>query len=104
MVDNDGSVKYSSVVFLRKPAGTSEYAVLGNPFRDEIVLKCKVFQNQKIDVQLFSSNGVMLRRESYTLVPGMSLYSIKGFERLPSGSYILSIWDGKQKTSIKLLK
>lgn len=104
MTDNDGTSRYSSVVFLRKPAGTNEYSVLGNPFRDEIVLKCKVFQNQKIDVQLFSSNGAMIRRESYTLVPGMSIYSIKGFEHLPSGSYILSIWDGKQKASIKLLK
>lgn len=104
MIDNDGTTKYSSVVFLRKPAGTNEYSVLGNPFRDEIVLKCKVFQNQKIDVQLFSSNGAMLRRETYALVPGMSIYSIKGFDHLPSGSYILSVWDGKQKTSIKLLK
>jgi hypothetical protein len=104
LVDHSGQATYSSVVFIRKANVTNEFSVMGNPFHNEIVLKYKLSGNQKIDVQLYSSTGSLIRKEEYDATAGTGYYTIGGFERLNSGIYLLKIESGGDRQTIRLLK
>jgi len=65
IIDIDGSYTYSSVVFIRKTAGKNEFAVMGNPFTDQIILRYKLIQNQNIAAQLFNAAGALIKKENF---------------------------------------
>lgn len=104
MVDRDGTYKYSSVVFLRRPVGKAEFSVMGNPFRSNIVLKYKLSADQKINVNLFNSAGALIRREQYAATAGIGVYTMNGFENLSGGIYFLKVESGDVKQTIRLVK
>jgi len=104
IIDIDGSYTYSSVVFIRKTAGKNEFAVMGNPFTDQIILRYMLIQNQNIAVQLFNAAGALIRKEAYNATSGTGVYTIKGFSHLTPGVYLLKIESGTDRQTIKLIK
>lgn len=104
IIDIDGSYTYSSVVFIRKTAGKNEFAVMGNPFTEQIILRYKLIQNQNIAVQLFNAAGALIRKEAYNATSGTGVYTIKGFSHLTPGVYLLKIESGTDRQTIKLIK
>jgi len=104
IIDIDGSYTYSSVVFIRKTAGKNEFAVMGNPFTDQIILRYKLIQNQNIAAQLFNAAGALIRKETYNATSGTGVYTIKGFSHLTPGVYLLKIESGTDHQTIKLIK
>lgn len=104
MVDRDGSFKYSSVIFIRKDNGVNTFAVAGNPFTDNIVLKYTLSRDKKINVQLLNSAGATVKSTSYAVTAGQGNYTIHDLGNYPAGMYILNILYDDKKTSIKLVK
>ncbi len=104
MIDRDGTFTYSTVVFLRRPAGKPEFSVLGNPFQGVIVLKYKLSNDQKIVASLFNATGGLIRREQYAATAGIGVYTIGGFEAIAGGVYYLRVESGDVKQTIKLIK
>jgi hypothetical protein len=104
MVDDDGTFKYSSIVFLRRPKGPVEFTVMGNPFRQNIIFKYKIPVDQKISVRLLNSAGALVKREEYAATAGMGMYSIDYLETLSRGIYMLHIESGSKRQTIKVMK
>jgi hypothetical protein len=104
LVDIDGRFTYSSVIFIRKTNVKNEFNVMGNPFSNEIVLKCKLSNNQKVNVQLFNTTGSLIRKEEYAATAGTGIYTISGFQALNSGIYLLKIESGGDRQTIRLMK
>ena len=104
MIDIDGTIKYSSVIFLRQILKKAEFSVMGNPFKDNIVVKYKIAQQGPIEIMLYSQSGALLKREEYNTPAGNGIYKINGFERIASGAYFLKIIYNKESQTIKLQK
>ncbi|MBL7725985.1 MAG: T9SS type A sorting domain-containing protein [Chitinophagaceae bacterium] len=104
MIDIDGTITYSSVVFIRKAGAKNEFSVLGNPFNTEIVLKYKLSRDQKVSVQLLNAAGSLLRKEEYAATAGTGIYTIGGFQYLTPGVYLLKVESGNDLQTIKLMK
>jgi hypothetical protein len=104
IIDIDGTFKYSSVVFIRKTNIKNEFNVMGNPFSNEIVVKYKLSNNQKIYVQLFNAAGSLIKKEEYAATAGTGIYTISGFQQLNSGIYLLKIETGVDRQTIRLVK
>lgn len=103
IVDIDGSYIYSSVVFIRTAVGT-EFKVLGNPIRNEIIFQYKMSQDNMISVFLYSADGKMIRSEKYAATAGTGVYTIAGLEKYPSGLYYLKAETKDFNQTIKLQK
>lgn len=104
MVDEDGTTTYSTIVFIRKSGIKNEFNVLGNPFNSEIVLKYKLSGDQKISIQLFNAAGALVRKEEYAATAGTGIYTISGFQKIPTGVYWLNIESNGDRQVIKLMK
>ncbi len=104
LVDIDGRFTYSSVVFIRKTNTKNEFSVMGNPFGNEIVLKYKLSNSQKVYVQLFNVTGALVRKEEYAATAGTGIYTITGVQQLNSGIYLLKIESGGDRQTIRLMK
>ena len=104
LVDIDGRFTYSSVVFIRKSNVKNEFNVLGNPFSNEVVLKYKISNSQKVYVQLFNAAGSLIRKEEYAATAGTGIYTISNFKQLNSGIYLLKVECGGEQQTIRLVK
>lgn len=102
-IDQDGSYKYSSVVFLRAPVQT-RFAVLSNPFSDQIRLQYSIAGNQSVSVHLYNMAGALLKKQEYQLTTGSGIYSMDGVGLLPAGIYHLRTRCGDYQQSFKLVK
>jgi hypothetical protein len=103
IVDNDRSIKYSAVIFIRVTSKDS-FNVLGNPFVDNILLQYNLDQDQLINIKLFNSAGIFLRKEGYAASAGSGVFTINGMGRYPAGVYFLKIESGGDQQTIRLVK
>ena len=81
-----------------------ELSVYPNPFQDEFVIHSK--QNQKLNFRLFDALGKDITSDLSQLSTSTSLGVQFRFSvgDIPKGIYLLHIDDGKEITSIKLIK
>jgi hypothetical protein len=103
ITDNDGSIKYSAVIYIRVNSKKS-FTVLGNPFSDNILLQYNLEKDQLINIKLFSSAGTYLRKEKYTATAGAGVFTINGMGKYPAGVYFLKIESGGDQQTIRLVK
>ncbi len=103
IIEADGKVTYSSVVFIRVSAKT-EFTILNNPFAENLQFRYKLGRDQKISVNIYSSAGALLRKEQYAATAGTGNYVIHGLGHLPAGIYTARIESGTEVNTIQLLK
>ncbi len=103
IIEADGKVTYSSVVFIRVSA-KSEFTILNNPFSDNLQFRYKLGRDQKIAVSIYNSAGALLRKEQYAATAGTGNYVIHGLGHLPVGIYTARIESGEEFKTIQLLK
>jgi len=104
MIDVDGTVKYSTVVFLRQALQNAAFKVMGNPFKESIVLNYKIPQQGIISLLLYNQSGSLIKREEHNTPAGNGFYVLHGFDKISSGAYYLKIIYNKEINTIVLQK
>ena len=99
-VDKDGRYKYSSVIAVKKNAGTFEVVVV-NPTKDRALLQVKTNRAETIEIQLFNLSGQRIAIQNTQLSAGTNAISIG--ENLSKGTYILSVVTGDQKLTKQII-
>jgi photosystem II stability/assembly factor-like uncharacterized protein len=103
MVNADGSFTYSTVIFIRT-ASQTQFSVLNNPFRDQIILQYNSARDKTIRIRLLNASGALVRRIQYRITAGTGAYTLYGMNALIAGMYILEIETDDFRETIKLFK
>lgn len=102
-VDNDGSYKYSDIIYLRRTA-KNEFRVMNNPFNNDIRIQFSLAQNSKGQINLYNAEGRLVRKESANMSSGQFIYTMNNLSALPAGAYFVEAIVNNQRWKQKLLK
>ena len=105
LVDIDGKVSYSNVVAIRL-SKSAQISAWPNPFQTTIVLSVTSDKATNFNIRLMDISGKLVRTVSQTVPKGQSQITLKDFDKLTQGIYLLEIMDEKSGTTTvqKLLK
>lgn len=103
IVNTDGSFTYSTVIFIRS-ASKSQFQVLNNPFRDQVILQYNLARDKTIRIRLLNAPGAIIRRMQYRTTAGSGVYTLYGLGSLIPGVYILEIETDDYSETIRLIK
>lgn len=102
-VDNDGTFQYSDIVYLRR-ASKAGFRVMNNPFNGNITMQFSLAQSSKGQINLYNTEGKLIRHESLNMTSGQFTYEISGLSGLPNGAYFIEAIANSQRWKQKLLK
>jgi|GEM_PF-1016405 len=97
MIDIDGSVTYSQVIFIAATTTITDACLQlqGNvypiPFEGRIILPISACKSQNATITLTSIDGRILKKEKTTIKKGVTAYTINGLGSLISGTYVLQV-------------
>jgi hypothetical protein len=103
VLENDVTYFYSAVIFIRT-GSLKKITVHNNPFKDFIVLRYSIPEDQKISAALYNSSGALLKRQDLNATAGSGIYTLYGFDHFPAGPYILKTTCGDLQQSFKLIR
>lgn len=103
IVDNDGSMRYSEIVYIRRSSNT-RVKVMANPFTDQLRLQFSVPQNSKVQINLYDGAGKLYRSQNTNVPAGQTIYTVDNLSLLPAGSYYLEAIINNQRWREKLVK
>ncbi|MEI2709690.1 MAG: T9SS type A sorting domain-containing protein [Chitinophagaceae bacterium] len=89
-IDKNGKTFYTKTLSL-KISRKAEIVVYPNPVKSFINIHYVSFQNEKIDVQIFSSSGSLVKSQSNMVSVGTNVLQIQQLDALQKGTYILKI-------------
>lgn len=104
-VDIDGKTQLSPVVLVKPDETSSGVNLWPNPFSDHVQLSVGSDVPKTISVSIFSNDGKIIHRQSYSLAKGENQISILNLDNLPAGVYQLVGFDqGKILFNKKIVK
>jgi hypothetical protein len=105
LTDIDGKVSYSNVVAVRLSQSIQVIA-WPNPFQSTISLSVTSDKATSFDIRLVDVSGKLIMQMKQSVSKGTSQITLKGFEKLSQGLYMLEMIDEKSGTATiqKLLK
>jgi hypothetical protein len=98
LVDLDGKVTYSNVTVVKITAKL-QVTAWPNPFQSTIAISINSDKATTFNVKMSDINGRLLRTVSQPVSRGTSQVTLRDFDRLPAGIYLLQITDEKTMTS-----
>lgn len=105
LVSNDGQYQYSKIIVIKRDGSTDVYTrVMGNPFKDRIVIELMVKNEGRATFTLFDMKGNKIKRLDVTTVKGINLIQLNDLSKLSSGMFILHISSRDGETNAKLYK
>lgn len=104
MIDNDGRIKYSNVILVRKDAGVKGIQIIPNPATVSDVVTVRVESSVKavVDLKLTDMSGRIVLQQQSTISAGTNSIALGSLERLQSGIYILVLNDGLNTQSARI--
>lgn len=104
-VDNNGTFKYSPVVYLhKKQKGLLIQHAYPAPFNDELNIPVSTDQQQKIQIRLINMVGTAVISRTENCQPGSSVVLLKGLRNIAPGTYFLQIISAEESVQQKLIK
>ena len=91
IADDQGAIKYSSVLKLNGQIQKSIAVNVRNPFDQKIRFNVTAPDNGRADVDLINLQGVVMKRKEVNLDNGVNSIVIDNTDLLPAGVYILRI-------------
>ena len=105
MVNIDGQYQFSKTIVIKRDGSTEVYTrIMGNPFKDRIVIDLVVKNEGRCTLTLFDLKGTKLKRQDLTVVKGTNLIELDGLSKLSSGNYILHISNRDGENNANLYK
>lgn len=103
IIDNDGTYKYSDIIYLKR-VSKSEPRVMNNPFQNDIRIQFSITQSSKGQINLYNAEGQLVRKESVYMTSGQFTHSMNNLSALPAGTYFVEAIVNNQRWKQKLLK
>lgn len=103
VIDNDGSFKYTEIIYLRRNA-KRVMQVMGNPFTSDLKLQLSASQNSKAQINLYDAEGRLLRSQNASLPSGITVMSVNNVSMLPYGTYHVEAVINNQRFREKVIK
>ena len=103
-VETNGDISYSALVTLRvQNSSTFDLSVI-NPVTDRIHLSVNLAEASNVSIAIADVQGRNIYTANKSLHAGTNYISLDDLDRLPSGSYLISVTDGNNKISRKLIQ
>ncbi|GAC1424323.1 MAG: hypothetical protein NVS1B13_10010 [Flavisolibacter sp.] len=102
-INNDQSFVYSSIISIKRNADNT-LTVVRNPFKDKIELKFILNQAASATINLYESNGRLLKSGHTTMNLGENLYMINDLSNFSKGVYYVEAIVNKNRWKVRLLK
>ena len=105
LVDFDGRVTYSNVVVV-KLSPKLQVTAWPNPFETSIAVSVNTDKATTFNLRLSDMNGRLLRNTSQSVARGVSQITLRDFDKLPAGIYLLQVTDERSAavTVMRLMK
>jgi hypothetical protein len=105
LVDIDGKISYSNVVAIRL-SKAAQISAWPNPFQTTIVLSVTSDKATSFNIRMMDVSGKLVRMVTHSAPKGQSQITLKDFDKLTQGIYLLEIMDEKTGTTTiqKILK
>jgi hypothetical protein len=104
MVSRTGEKKYSRTILLAAEGKGLDVGNVVNPFGEELSFNVTTQNDAIVDAVLLSSDGHVLRKQSFTAYPGVNSYSLKNLQTLPAGVYVLQVRGKETTVTRKVMK
>jgi Secretion system C-terminal sorting domain len=101
-VDNDGRINYSAIVILAEEKDKSLFTVTPNPVTTNAVLSSNLPAGKMIRVDIYSSNGALLKKQIVTTAAGGTITI--PVQQLAAGFYSLRVRYDNEQQVLKLVK
>ena len=104
MVNQDGSIEYSSILLLRREVKTNTVIISPNPAADHVNIIMNRDKAASLTINLVDATGKKLLTKTQLAVAGNQTIQLSELDKLAAGNYIIQIWDGTNSTTHKLIK
>jgi hypothetical protein len=94
LIDIDGKATYSNVVTVRL-SQKLEASAWPNPFQSYITVSINSDKATTFNIRLSDINGRVIKSMSQSVARGVTQISLRDFEKLPAGVYLLQMTDEK---------
>jgi hypothetical protein len=103
MIDNDGRFSYSGIVLI-KTSGNNNITLLNNPVtNNNIQFQLNGFAKGNYEVQLFNSNGLLLKKQSIYVDGNSSIHQLYTNSSSKGGVVVLKVIGENTSNEIRLL-
>ena len=103
MMDNDQKMAYSNMVSIVPSVGRSEFKEFPNPFSDVVNIDYNAAENESVKILIWGFKGKQQRSFSFEAQKGTNNFQLPTAD-LPVGMYAISIINGRQIESRKIVK
>jgi len=105
-VDFDGTFEYSPRIEILPEKGRISHVSIGpNPFSDRLQVDFRAADAAKVQIQLFSSSGQLIKSEPYQVVMGSNAILFYPSAALNPGMYFIQVLENEEiVSSAKLIK
>lgn len=106
VLNKDQTMAYSKIVVIKTNAGSSTEALrlVQNPVQSSVNFNYESAINTISNIGIYTITGTRLFTTKAAIHKGVNFYSLDISNKLPSGTYILEIQTGNQRTTTKFIK
>lgn len=107
MVDNDGTYDYSKTVLISNTdndISQSEMVIYPNPFNDKVTLSFESSNASDLKLEVMDITGKVIATFNKAGIQGNNIITLSELSGLKAGLYFISISNGEQIQSSKLIK
>src|SRR4029079_16280909 len=98
--DIDGKTKLSTTVTIRKGEAGHQLQLLTNPVHGQVVLQAGDGLKDVFDYEITTAGGQFIVKGKLT-IDHAGQYNLPLKQNMPTGSYILSVYNGQKRFSYK---
>jgi hypothetical protein len=106
IVNKDASVDHSRTIILKaaKAVGNNNLVILQNPVESTLIFHYTATRSNKSTVNIYNTSGARMLTTMVGMQTGTNALSINLGERFTSGTYLLEVINGSERTVSKLVK
>jgi len=101
--DIDGKTKLSATVTIRKGEAGHQLQLLTNPVHSQVILQAGDGLKDVFDYEITTAGGQFIVKGKLT-IDHAGQYNLPLKQNMPTGSYILSVFNGQKRFSYKIIK
>jgi len=105
MVDKEGPVTYSNIVFFKaQTEPSSQITLLQNPVRTALSFTYTAAENTMGQIAVYSYTGVNFFSQKHNLQKGNNSITLPLSSTLPAGIYLLEIKEGNSRQTVRFIR
>jgi hypothetical protein len=95
LVDRDQKFRYSNTVVVRL-SQKAEVSAWPNPFRSSVTVSITSDRATVVNIRMMDIQGKLIRQTSQSVGKGTTQLTLRDFDSLPQGTYLLEVKDDRQ--------